>query len=249
MLIKMPVFKTKNENFFKKFSSEMAYVLGFFAADGNLTLGKRGNHYIEFNSCDRDIIEKIRNVMECNHKISGVKKHDSHKMCYRIQVGSKDIFRDLINLGFVPNKSKRLAYPKVPNQYFPDFVRGYFDGDGHVTVGIYKRKNRPSMQKVLFSGFTSGTKSFLQTLKNDLTKLEIIKGGTLYYQKGYRLTFSIYDSLSLYAFLYKNINNGLYLARKKKVFERYSNGPVEQPGVFVPLSRGRSRVQIPSGPH
>ena len=66
----MPIYRAKNENFFKTWIPQMAYVLGFFAADGNLTLGKRGNHFIEFTSCDKEIIEKIREAMGCTHKIS-----------------------------------------------------------------------------------------------------------------------------------------------------------------------------------
>ncbi len=32
----MPIYKTKNEAFFKKWTPEMAYVLGFFTADGTI---------------------------------------------------------------------------------------------------------------------------------------------------------------------------------------------------------------------
>ena len=56
----MPIFKRKNEDFFKKWTPEMAYVLGFFTADGNMIKNKRGSHFIEFYSTDRDIIEKIK---------------------------------------------------------------------------------------------------------------------------------------------------------------------------------------------
>jgi len=44
----MPIYKTKNENFFKKWTPEMAYVLGFFAADGSMVKNKRGACFIEF---------------------------------------------------------------------------------------------------------------------------------------------------------------------------------------------------------
>jgi len=197
----MPIYKSKNENFFKKWTPEMAYILGFFAADGNLTIGKRGNYYIEFTSCDKDILEKIKNEIGSNHKISLRKwQKQNHKDCFRIQIGSKVMFQDLINLGFKPRKSSKLIYPQIPPPYFPHFVRGYFDGDGHVVSGIYKKRDRKKNSKLLFSGFTSGTKKFLERLKNDLTKHNIVKGGTLYYQKGYRLNFSINDSLNLYKF-------------------------------------------------
>ena len=56
----------------------MAYVLGFFAADGCLTINrKRGNKYIEFVSTDKDIIEKIRYCLQSGHKI-GLKVEKSN---------------------------------------------------------------------------------------------------------------------------------------------------------------------------
>lgn len=208
----------------------MAYILGFFTADGNLTLGKRGNKYLEFTSTDKDIMLKIRRAFNSNHKITGRKRRKHHKTVYRVQIGSKIIFDNLTSFGFKPNKSKDLSYPPVPSQYFQDFVRGYFDGDGHVTTGVYKRYNRATYNTILFSGFTSGCEEFLKLLHEDLKSIGVVAGGTLYYQKGFRLNFSNRDSLSLYRFLYKNMKSNLYLPRKKKMFERYINGVVAQPG-------------------
>ena len=200
----------------------MAYILGFFAADGNLTLGRRGNHYIEFTSTDQEIIQRIRSVFGSNHKIPRRARRLNHKDSFRIQIGSKIIFNDLQKLGFTPNKSKTLQYPKTPKKYLRDFVRGYFDGDGHVVTGLYPRKSRPSKIRVLFSGFTSGTKDFLVKLWNELKIRGIVNGGTLYYaQRGHRLNFSKKDSLQLYRFLYNKVGYGLYLPRKKEVFEKF----------------------------
>lgn len=56
----MPIYKTKNENFFKKWTTEMAYVLGFVAADGCLTETKRGTHFLDLQSIDKELIEKIK---------------------------------------------------------------------------------------------------------------------------------------------------------------------------------------------
>ncbi len=199
----------------------MAYVLGFFAADGTITIGKRKNHYIEFTSTDKKIIEAIRSTLRSAHRISIRKRSHPWKTIFRLQIGSKTMVQDLMKFGFVPNKSKQLFYPHVPSRYLSNFTRGYFDGDGHVTMGIYPRNNRPSMNKVLTCGFTSGTKRFLKYLHNDLLQKKIVKGGTLHWHKGYRLNFAMHDSLGLYRFLYKDLDKKLYLPRKKKVFESF----------------------------
>jgi intein/homing endonuclease len=221
----MPIFKTKNENFFKRWTPEMAYVLGFFAADGNMIKNKRGGHFIEFQITDGELLERIRELLNSNHKITICNRNKRCKTLYRLQIGSKIIYNDLLKLGLTPNKSKTIKLPIVPDKYFPNFLRGYFDGDGNVTICTYKRKERNNKPTtILRSGFTSGSKSFLAVLKNQLLKEEVVRGGTLYYSSnGWRLYFSINDSKRLYWYMYKGLkrNDRLFLKRKKLVFEKY----------------------------
>ena len=96
----MPIFKAKNENFFKTWTPEMAYVLGFFTADGNMIKNKRGAHFIEFEITDKDLLHAIRGLLESNHKITERKRRDSWKKAYRLQIGSKVIFNDFRTYAF-----------------------------------------------------------------------------------------------------------------------------------------------------
>lgn len=113
--------------------------------------------------------------------------------------------------------------PNIPNKYFHHFTRGYFDGDGNVTVSKYIRADRNNKKsRTILSGFISGSKKFIKKLRINLKKMAGIEGGTLYYHaKGYRLYLSVNDSLILYKFMYKNLKNDLFLVRKKKIFEKY----------------------------
>ncbi len=205
----------------------MAYVLGFFTADGNMIRNKRGGYFIEFISIDYDLIEKIRTLLRSDLKIS-VRKHRNEKWstCYRLQVGSKEIYHDLLRLGMTPNKSKSVQMPNIPLEYLGHFVRGYFDGDGNVSSGSYARKDRKKrLSKIILSGFISGSKQFLEQFHNSLKNFAGIKGGTLYHHdRAYRLYFSIRDTMALYRFLYANCG-ALYLLRKRIIFEKYF-GPV-----------------------
>ncbi|MEK7603549.1 MAG: LAGLIDADG family homing endonuclease [Patescibacteria group bacterium] len=223
----MPIHRTLNQNFFKTWSSEMAYVLGFFAADGNMIRNNRGGHFIAFYSNDKELLEKIRNLLGSNHKLAPKKRNNfykNRKQSYQLQIGSKEIFKDLINLGMVPNKSLILKMPNVPEELLGHFLRGYFDGDGHVSVCEYQRKDRKSKSKIIQSGFTSGSKKFLEGLRIVLKKHTNIQGGTLHRgskkSNYYRFCVSINDSLRLYDFMYKN-DNLLSLSRKKSIFEDY----------------------------
>jgi intein-encoded DNA endonuclease-like protein len=217
----MPMHRTLNVNFFKKWTSEMAYVLGFFCADGSMIKNKRAAHFIEFGITDRNLLKMIREAFGSNHKIKIRRRNGS--ISYRLQVGSKEMFNDLLMLGLCPRKSKRISLPKMPKEYFSHFVRGYFDGDGHVVVSKYIRKDRGNRKfTTILSGFTSCSREFLRNLQNGLRQFAHIVGGSLSCNDNYyRLSFSVNDTLALYRFLYKNSDNYFYLERKRRVFEEY----------------------------
>jgi len=220
----MPILKTRNEGFFKKWTPKMAYVLGFFCADGSMIKNKRGACFIEFQITDKDLLLKIKKLLAPKHKISIRERNTKWQTVYRLQIGSRMIFNDLLKLGLCPKKSKRIKLPNVPRKYFSHFVRGYFDGDGNVTICTYKRKARnDKLTTVLQSGFTSGSKEFLADLEDKLLKEKVVKGGTLYYSSnGWRLYFSINDSKKLYRYIYKDsVKNKLFLNRKKIIFEKF----------------------------
>ena len=198
----------------------MAYVLGFFCADGSMIKNKREAHFIEFEITDKDLLEKIKKSFNSGHKIKTRRRNGL--ISYRLQIGSKKIFNDLLKLGLCPRKSKRIALPKIPKEYFSHFVRGYFDGDGHVVIAKYIRKDRNNKKlRTILSGFTSCSGEFLKDLHNRLKQFAHIIGGSLSYSDSYRLSFSVNDTLALYRFLYKESHGALYLKRKKDIFEKY----------------------------
>lgn len=220
--INMPISKEVNKDFFKKWTPEMAYVLGFFAADGYMTVNKRGGQFWCMDIKDKIIIEKIKKEICSNHKISVRKRRDKY-INYRIQIGSVEICNDLRILGFYENKTKNLSVPNVPKDNFNDFVRGYFDGDGNVWSG-FMHKGRNVWSLSIQVSFTSCSKIFLDGMKTRLEEFGIEKGVL---RKGagdyYRLTYSVSNSLKLYNFMYNGLcGSKLYLNRKKKVFEKYT---------------------------
>lgn len=218
----MPIYKKVNKDFFKKWSPQMAYVLGFFAADGYMTENKRGGCFWNIQITDKNLLQNIKKVIKSEHKISVRKGKGKESDLYRIQIGSKEMYHDLYNLGMRQNKNKSITIPCVPDMYFKDFVRGYFDGDGNVWVGRMHKKRKVSTL-VISSHFTSCSIKFLKKLQ---TKLESfgIRGGCIYRpEKNYsRLQYSIKNSLKLYNFMYNKLDkSNLFLKRKKVRFEEY----------------------------
>lgn len=215
----MSIPKKYNKDFFKKWSSDMAYVLGFMYADGNIVQTQRGGHYIAIYSSDQKLLESMKKVMKSKHKISLRKETSGH--VYRIQIGSKEWFTDLGRLGLVTNKTSRMLLPDIPEQFLGDFVRGYFDGDGNVWVGLV-HKERKIPLKTIQVAFTSGSSQYLKSLQGSLIKRGL-RGGSLYIPKTKnfaRLAFSVKDTSKLYEIMY-NTPHELYLKRKKVIFERF----------------------------
>lgn len=217
----MPVLRTIDKNFFKVWNPNMAYVLGFFAADGNLMKNKRGACFFTLEICDEIILKKIQRVMGSDHKI-GVRKSlvQSYKDRYRLQIGSKEIFQDLQRIGFETNKAHNMSVPNVPDEYFGDFLRGYFDGDGNIWLGKV-HKERSTVKHGLLTAFTSSSRVFLQNLQKRIKKAGIEGGSLIDYDTYFRISYATKDSLKIYNLMYNGEHQNLYLTRKKGVYDRF----------------------------
>ncbi len=121
----MPIHRSLNHDFFKVWKHDMAYVLGFFAADGSMIANKRGAHFIEFTITDRIVLEYIQRVTYSNHQITVRERGRNCKTAYRLQIGSKEWFTDLAQLRFTPHKSNTLQFPDIPHAFLGDFVYKY----------------------------------------------------------------------------------------------------------------------------
>ncbi|OHA58215.1 MAG: hypothetical protein A2571_03060 [Candidatus Vogelbacteria bacterium RIFOXYD1_FULL_44_32] len=221
----MPVYKYVDKGFFKKWSPNMAYVLGFFAADGYITHNKRGAYFWCIQITDKKLLEQIKNIIKAEHKISTRPKTGSANTIYRLQIGSIEMCYDLQKLGFMERKTKNMVVPKVPLEYFPYFVRGYFDGDGNVWTG-YLNKDRKQPTLAITLAFTSCSKTFLSQLWDKL-KQSGVKGGSIYQSQGNycRLQFGTADTLKIYRIMYNQsvlVKSSLFLERKRRVFDKYN---------------------------
>jgi len=129
---------------------------------------------------------------------------------------------DLRKLGWGERKTNNLSVPNVPRKYFPDFVRGYFDGDGNVWSGMM-HKSAGTHTLAIQTVFTSCSLNFLEKIRKKLETFGVERG-VLRRGKGayYRLTYSINNSLRLYDFMYNGLGTSkLFLERKRDVFDRY----------------------------
>lgn len=190
-----------NQDYFKTWSSNMAYVLGLWYADGCIYGGKMFD--ITLHKKDKYVLKKIAD--ELNYE--GQLYDYVDRQAVRINFSCKVIYDDIIRLGGTERKSLTVTFPKVPKQFLPDFIRGYFDGDGCI---MNLKNNR------LNSAFTSGSRQFLESLLDILRQEAGIEGGS-FDDSCCSLKFGKKDTLRLGEYIYKN-NPELFLLRKKQKF-------------------------------
>ena len=138
-----------NENYFSIIDDEhKAYWLGFIYADGSLSktapqCSGKNRLQIMLSASDICILKAFKKDLEFTGPIH-TKKYDNvfckdgFDCCY-IHINSRPLCIDLEKLGM--KDSQRYYMPKnLPQQYVRDFIRGYFDGDGCISVYEYDNK-------------------------------------------------------------------------------------------------------------
>lgn len=118
-------------NIFKEWSDKDAsYILGLYFSDGNVRQNRRIAE-ISLSEVDKDILLKIRDKVQPSKPLYYCNVSNGRNQ-YKLAIASKEIVSRFIDAGCVPNKSLILKYPKV-NINNRHFIRGYLDGDGHIS--------------------------------------------------------------------------------------------------------------------
>jgi intein-encoded DNA endonuclease-like protein len=122
---------TLNEDYFKTWSNNMAYILGFFTADGLIV---KDLQTVSFSQKEKTILEEIKKELGSTQPLY-INKNTG---VYMLNLHSKIMKEDLMQIhGLTPNKSQSVLFPKVPEEYLHHFIRGYFDGDGSINYPKY----------------------------------------------------------------------------------------------------------------
>lgn len=213
-----------NQDFFKKWTQEMAYTLGYLYADGSLEDASyiRGR-YTRVSSIEKNNIVKIKNWLSSKHTIVSLAPTSRNaKTRYLLRIGNHELYNDLIRLGLYPNKSLTVRFPSIPRKYLGHFVRGYFDGDGCVRISMKRGKTRAFVLSKLCSVFTCGSKIFLEELALQINNAVNTKLLKVYNGHGsYMLSYTTEDSVRLFKFMYGKADKSAYLKRKAAIYVKY----------------------------
>ena len=144
------IYELVDEHFLKAIDEPWkAYYIGLLWADGNMrNHEKHGSYHIRISLTQHDnlVLKQLSDKIYNDRHIIHVKGYEFissttgkisvAKPSSKLEISSKIIHEDLVNLGCHPAKSHTIEYPKnFPDDMFWHFLRGYFDGDGWITKG------------------------------------------------------------------------------------------------------------------
>lgn len=166
-----------DENYFEKIDSEdKAYWAGFIASDGCLYHPKDNRQDILSISLaikDQNHLEKIKRSLKTNKPIAiGLHGKNNNFEHATLQISSDKISKDLQKIGITPKKTYNVQWPKIPDKFLPAYIRGYFDGDGHISHKI--EKNSLHKVNVTLVGFIENMQNFQKYLLSKGIKTTLV---------------------------------------------------------------------------
>ena len=202
-----------NENFFDKWTSRMAYVLGFAFADGNIY---KNSLAWDIQKRDVNLLIDIKKAMNSTYPIINRPKS------VRLRMSNQRLNESIAAKGLIENKAKRMKLPEIPRRLTSHFIRGFLDGDGWIA----KRNNRNEVDL----GFASGNKIFLENISHVIFKSIGILGRVReknkitpkgFKSKTFLVEFYSNNAIKVADWIYSDLKDGdIFLERK---YEKYLN--------------------------
>lgn len=185
--------------------AEKFYFLGFMFSDGN-NCSKYNTSSITLQECDKEILLKFSELLQNDRPLY----YNSKTKSYTLRFCSKYFCERLDELGCIPKKSLVLKFPTyVPTEYLKDFIRGYFDGDGGLSLN---NKGNTIKADVTFAGTLCFNNEILKILNLELgiSDVKIYSYDTTKCTK--LLITTQFSSLVFLDWIYKD--SVIYLSRK-----------------------------------
>ena len=183
-----------------KLTANLAYIVGLLATDGNLS--NDGRH-INLTSKDKEQIETFARILNLDNKVSLKKSgYSPSQTSYFLQFGNVKFYKFLIEIELTPNKTKTIGKLKIPKRYFPDFLRGHFDGDG-CTYSYFDKRWKNSF--MLYTSFTSASEEHLKWIEKEIFDFYGLKGSIgLHGSTFFNLRYAKKASIKLLKIIYYN---------------------------------------------
>ena len=134
-----------DENYFEVIDTqEKAYFLGILYADGSLS--SKGNDVsLGLKEYDHELLVRLSNIVYGFEHLSYEDRQVNDTTLtryYTLRWCSQKIHRDLCKCGCGPSKTFDIRFPNfLSRELLQHFIRGYFDGDG--CISVKESSNRP----------------------------------------------------------------------------------------------------------
>lgn len=229
------------EDYFDIIDTEnKAYLLGFFIADGCLSVehdkrkDRKPCYRLGINNSidDMEATIKLNNEI-CPLNVIHILSKQNNDMVVRKNQGklrwsSKYMFDKLGEKYFIkPRKTQDLEFEfpleTIPEHLIRHFIRGFFDGDGNITFHKYKKSMQFNFCFCATSlKFSEQICKIFESLDNNITRtLRPIKGKNMIcYQIRFNYNRRRTECMKkIYDWFYKD--STIFLTRKKTKFENY----------------------------
>lgn len=198
-----------NEEYFYNDNSDVWYLAGFIAADGNIA---KYSNSLDIQLAQKDVIllQTIKEKLNYTGEVKIFTTQHGDDKC-RLTITNKKLVQSLERFNITKNKTFIYQMPQIPDKYIGDFLRGYFDGDGWISTNgnqisiVSASKAFAENLKQLYSKYGLEYKEYIDNRKiNPLYDIRILKK----------------DELKKFYFLiYNDSENKIFLKRKKERFQ------------------------------
>lgn len=188
---------------------DKAYWIGFLMADGYIT---RNCIQLGLKHEDMPHAEKFRTFCESDHPLKTIVSNGYTSA--RLSIYSKTMVADLKKLGVVNKKTFITEYPEIDKSLNQHFIRGYFDGDGSISLSKNRNNINPTWSIIGTSKLLGKIREIMQTgCDLNEVKLNNTKSNNIY-----SLVYGGKKQCeNIYKYLY--YHSDTYLERKKNIFE------------------------------
>jgi hypothetical protein len=152
---------------------------------------------------DEDVVQQFKQELKTE---APIRRIETPRDAYILQVSCQRLCNHLINQGCVPNKTRVIQVPKLREDLYRHFIRGFFDGDGCLQL-------QDKIYRCRFD-LTSASLQFLEQLRPIITA-KAKTNGSLQKETKYdvwHLNYSGHQVVQIMDWLYKDSH--FYLKRK-----------------------------------
>jgi len=198
--------RNKIVNYFNEYNSYTCYWAGFLFGDGSVNK----NNNLKLGLTNKDYAKKHLEKF-CKFLFNDINKIRSYPLQVMTQVTNEQLCSNLSKFGIIPNKTYS-GIMKLPNKFYCDFIRGFFDADGWASFGYYPHMNNNKYYMKPSIGFCSYIEENLLIIKQKLNNIGHIHKKKKQHLYEYRLLSR--EDIQTFVDLCKSSNKEIYYEYK-----------------------------------